>query len=221
MALEHSRGERRHSHPSFALPGQSRRGASRNDAHDLHGIPPTPLWTVGYVRRTRHAHRDLTPRVGARTVNFEKHAPRGEDRVRPLPDSLFWNETRGPSRWTSARFIIFLPSTGSLVPAVLTAEPHAIYRGCRPAHPGRSGVVDACYMDIKNHTVDDGARAVDFKMLTPRGEARTHLPPRLALLRGVSEHPRVNSGTATHLLALQGQSLRRGSTRHRQRSTRN
>ena len=116
--------------------------------------------------------KNLTVDDGARVVDFKMLTPRGGTCTYPPPRLAL-------RRGASARSIIFLPFTGNLVPVVLTTEPPANYRGCRPAHPGRSGVVDACYMDIKNHTVDDGAHSWTCLLYTspsPRDKRQSRMP---------------------------------------------
>ena len=109
-------------------------------------------------------------------------------------DSLFWNEPWCSWRRTSAKYIMFLPFTGNLVPVVLTTEPLANYRECRPAHPGRSGAVDACYMDIRTKW-STMVRARGPRDAHARGAIRTGLPSRLALRSGLRSTPgRVRHG---------------------------
>ena len=215
MALEHSRGERRHSHPSFALPGQPRRVGSRSDAHDLHGIPPTPLWMVGYVRRTRHAHRDLTPRVGARAVNFEKHTPRGEDRVRPLPRLALLERAVGPIKMDLGQ-IHHLPALhGQPRPrgphrgaacdlqGMPTCPPGKVRRGRRMLHGHqephsrrrcpRRGLQDAHTSWRSSHTPASSARSSERGLGAPQGELG-HSHPSSCSSRATSS-PRVNAAS--------------------------
>ena len=86
-----------------------------------------------------------------------------------------------------SQYIMFPPFSGNLVPVVLTTEPPANYRGCRPAHPGMSGVVDACYMDIST---------TQSTMVRARGPRDAHASWRNLHIPGFS--PRSSERTAEH-----------------------